>query len=31
MTFTIPKKQMSPLAVLEGANGNNLYEKNLVS
>lgn len=27
MTFTIPKKQMSPLAVVEGANWNNLYEK----
>ena len=27
MTFTIPKKQMSPLAVVEGANRNNLCEK----
>ena len=25
------KKQTSPLAVVEGANGNNLFEKNLVS
>lgn len=27
MTFTIPKKQMSPLAAVEGANRNNLCEK----
>ena len=27
MTLTIPKKQMSPLAVVEGANRNNLCEK----
>lgn len=27
MTFTIPKKQRSPLAVVEGASRNNLCEK----
>lgn len=29
MTFTIPKKQRSPLAVVEGASRNNLCEKPL--